>query len=253
MKSETTTRQEIREEIQPRVSELINLINDIIAEIELSRRQVLIIIDNLEKCDYEKALDLFYCHSTQLTQPICKIIYTFPISLRSSNKFTQIKMNFSEDIIYPNIKVHEKDGNVKETNGRTFMKQIVAKRVSTDLFTSEALEYIIDMSGGVIREFIRIIRDSAVRAIARRKTLIDKDIAVEVINGLKNSYQAQLSDEDYEVLLNIYETKDIKRDEKLVGLLHNLSVLEYKNGRSWCDVNPIVRSILEEKNLLPEK
>jgi hypothetical protein len=94
-------------------------------------------------------------------------------------------MNFSEDIIYPNIKVHEKDGNVKETNGRTFMKQIVAKRVSTDLFTSEALEYIIDMSGGVIREFIRIIRDSAVRAIARRKTLIDKDIAVEVINGLK--------------------------------------------------------------------
>ena len=34
MKSETTTRQEIREEIQPRVSELINLINDIIAEIE---------------------------------------------------------------------------------------------------------------------------------------------------------------------------------------------------------------------------
>jgi len=63
------------------------------------------------------------------------------------------------------------------------------------------------LSGSVIR----IIRDSAVRAIARRKTLIDKDIAVEVINGLKNSYQAQLSDEDYEVLLNIYETKDMKK------------------------------------------
>jgi hypothetical protein len=62
-----------------------------------------------------------------------------------------------------------------------------------------------------------------------------------------------MDSKDYEVLLNIYETKDIKRDEKLVGLLHNLSVLEYKNGRSWCDVNPIVRSILEEKNLLPEK
>jgi hypothetical protein len=254
MKSETTTRQEIREEIQPRVSELINLINDIIAEIERSGKQVLVIIDNLEKCDSEKSLNLFYCHSTQLTQPICKIIYTFPISLRSSDKFTQIKMNFSDDIMYPNIKVREKDGSItQETAGRTFMKQIVTKRVSLDLFTPDALEYIIDMSGGVIREFIRIIRDSAVCAIARRKALIDRDIAVEVINGLKNSYQAQLSDEDYEVLLNIYETKDIKRDERLVGLLHNLSVLEYRNGRSWCDVNPIVRSILEEKNLLPGK
>ncbi|MGE5458483.1 MAG: P-loop NTPase fold protein [Methanococcaceae archaeon] len=251
MKSETTTRKEIREEIQPRVSELINLINDIIVEIERSRRQVLVIIDNIEKCDSEKALDLFYYHSTQLTQPMCKIIYTFPISLRSSDKFTQIKMNFSDDIMYPNIKVHERDESItKETPGRAFMKQIVKKRVSIDLFTPEALDYIIDMSGGVIREFIRIIRDSAVRAIARRKALIDKDIAIEVINGLKNSYQAQLSDEDYDVLLEIYKTKDIKRDEKLVGLLHNLSVLEYKNGRSWCDVNPIVRSILEEKNLL---
>ncbi|MDY9925053.1 P-loop NTPase fold protein [Methanosarcina sp.] len=254
MKSETTTRQEIREEIQPRVSELINLINDIIAEIERSRKQVLVIIDNLEKCDSEKALNLFYCHSTQLTQPMCKIIYTFPISLRSSDKFTQIKMNFSDDIMYPNIKVREKDESItQEPTGRAFMKEIVTKRVSLDLFTPEALEYIIDMSGGVIREYIRIIRDSAVRAITRKKTLIDKDIVVEVINGLKNSYQAQLSDEDYEVLLKIYETKDIKRDEKLVGLLHNLSVLEYKNGRSWCDLNPIVRSILEEKNLLPKK
>lgn len=254
MKSETTTRQEIREEIQPRVSELINLINDIIAEIERSGRQVLVIIDNLEKCDSEKALNLFYCHSTQLTQPMCKIIYTFPISLRSSDKFTQIKMNFSDDIMYPNIKVHEKDESItQEAAGRAFMKQIVTKRVSLDLFTPEALEYIIDMSGGVIREYIRIIRDSAVRAITRRKNVIDKDIAVEVINGLKNAYQAQLSDEDYEVLLKIYETKDIKRDEKLVGLLHNLSVLEYKNGRNWCDLNPIVKSILEEKNLLPRK
>ena len=131
------------------------------------------------------------------------------------------------------------------------MREIVGKRVSLDLFTPEALDYIIDMSGGVIREFIRIIRDSAVRAIARKKVLIDKDISVEVINGLKNTYQAQLSEEDYIVLLRVNRTKDITRDEKLIGLLHNLSVLEYRNGRIWCDINPIVRSILEEKNLIP--
>jgi hypothetical protein len=251
MKSESTTREEIREEIKPRVSELITLINDLIAEIEKSGKQVLVIIDNLEKLDIEIASNLFYSHSTQLTQPMCKIIYTFPISLRSSNEFAQIKMNFSDNIIYPNIKVHEKDKNTAEPAGRAFMKEIVVKRVSLDLFTNEALEYIIDMSGGVIREFIRIVRDSAVRAIARKKSLIDKDIAIEVMDGLKNSYQAMLSDEDYKVLLDIYATKDLKKDEKLVGLLHNLSVLEYKNGRSWCDVNPIVKSILEEKNLIP--
>jgi GTPase SAR1 family protein len=253
MKSETSTRVEIREEMKPRVSELIGIINDSIAEIEKTGKQVLIVIDNLEKIDYHRALDLFYNHGTQLTQPLCRIIYTFPISLKSSDKFMQIRNNFSEVFIHPNVKIHERAGleHPYET-GRAFMEEIVSKRVSTDLFEGDALTYIIDMSGGVVREFVRIIRDSAVRAITRGKKTIDKSIVTEVVNGLKNIYQAQLSDSDYEVLMDVYSTKDIKRDEQLVGLLHNLSVLEYKNERSWCDVNPIVYALLKEKNLIPE-
>lgn len=251
MKSENTTRLEVRKEIEPRVSELVSIINDTISEIEKTGEQVLIIIDNLEKIDSDKALNLFYDHATQLTQPLCKIIYTFPISLKSSDNFMQIKINFSDVFIHPNIKIHEREGPKHPyPKGREFMKEIVSKRVSPDMFEPDALEYIIDMSGGVVREFIRIIRDSAVRAITRKKDLIDKDIAVEVVNGLKNIYQAQLSDEDYKVLIEVHQTKDIKRDEQLVGLLHNLSVLEYRNDRSWCDLNPIVRAILDEKNLL---
>ena len=251
MKSETTTRVETRKKIEPRVSELVNIINDTISEIEKTGEQVLIIIDNLEKIDSKKALHLFYHHGTQLTQPLCKIIYTFPISLKSSNDFMQIKINFSDVIIHPNIKINEREGvDHPYPKGREFMKEIVSKRVSLELFEPDALEYIIDMSGGVVREFIRIIRDSAVRAITKNRDIIDKDIAVEVVNGLKNIYQAQLSDEDYQVLQEVHQTKDIKKDEQLVGLLHNLSVLEYRNDRSWCDLNPIVRAILDEKNLL---
>jgi GTPase SAR1 family protein len=251
IKNESTTREEIRKQIEPRVSELISLINDTIAEIEKNDKQILVIIDNLEKIESDNALKLFYNHGTQLTQPMCKIIYTFPISLKSSSIFQQIKMNFSDVYVHPNIKIHEKEGSEHHyEKGRDFMKEIVSKRVSLELFEPDALEYILDMSGGVVREFIRIIRDSSIRALTRGKITIDKDIAIDVVNGLKNLYQAQLSDSDYEVLLEVYKTKDIKRDDKLVNLLHNLSVLEYKNGRSWCDLNPVVRSILDEKNML---
>jgi len=251
IKNESTTRVEIRKQIEPRVSELISLINDTIAEIEKNDKQILVIIDNLEKIESDNALKLFYNHGTQLTQPMCKIIYTFPISLKSSSVFPQIRMNFSDVYVHPNIKIHEKEGSEYHyEKGRDFMKEIVSKRVSQDLFEPDALEYILDMSGGVVREFIRIIRDSSIRALTRGKTTIDKDIAIDVVNGLKNLYQAQLSDSDYEVLLEVYKTKDIKRDDKLVNLLHNLSVLEYRNGRSWCDLNPVVRSILDEKNML---
>ncbi|MBC2698487.1 MAG: AAA family ATPase, partial [ANME-2 cluster archaeon] len=55
MKSETTTRVETRKKIEPRVSELVNIINDTISEIEKTGGQVLVIIDNLEKIDPTKA------------------------------------------------------------------------------------------------------------------------------------------------------------------------------------------------------
>lgn len=253
MKSENDTRTEIRKEISPRVSELISIINDTVIEIESTGKQVLVIIDNLEKLNPEKALNLFWNHGTQLSQPMCKIIYTFPISLKISDRFTQIRMNFSDDIMYPNIKIHEPNGSVnRESKERALMKEIVAKRVNSNLFEPEALEYIIDMSGGVLRDYIRIIRDSAVTALTRGKTVIDKAVAEEVVSDLKNTFQAQLSDEDYDVLLEVSRSKSIKRDQGLVGLLHNLSVLEYANGRNWCDLHPIVRTILEEKHLLQQ-
>ena len=111
MKSESQTRYEVREEIKPRVSELISIINDTVFEIEKTGKQVLIIIDNLEKTEYENAMSIFVEHGTQITQPMCKIIYTFPIALRSCDRYSQIRINFSADIMYPSIKIHDKEGN----------------------------------------------------------------------------------------------------------------------------------------------
>jgi Cdc6-like AAA superfamily ATPase len=68
MKSETITREEIRKEIEPRVSELIGLIDDTVAEIEKTGKQVL---SKLSKMDFwisshcpRSFAPLHYCKST---------------------------------------------------------------------------------------------------------------------------------------------------------------------------------------------
>ncbi len=251
MKNENQTRSEVRKEMTPRISELISLINDTVIEIEEKcKKQVLIIIDNLEKVEYEKAMDIFANHGTQITQPECKIIYTFPIALRSCDKYSQIRTNFSADIMYPSIKVHDKEGKMTEDvlKNRKFMKEIFKLRGDLKFIDQNALDHAIDMSGGVLREYIRIIRDSALNSIAFEKDLIDIKSVKDTVNDLKNSYMAQLSDEDYKVLEHISIDKKIKRDDDLVRLLHNLSVLEYANGDNWCDINPIVRLLMEEQS-----
>ena len=89
-------------DINPKVSELINIINDVITEIERTKgKQVLIVIDNLEKTDPVKAIEIFYKHGTQLVQPLGKIIYTFPIALKNDEKFSQIVINFDKVSMHP--------------------------------------------------------------------------------------------------------------------------------------------------------
>ncbi|WP_407282927.1 P-loop NTPase fold protein [Methanolobus sp. WCC1] len=250
MKSESQTRYEVREEIKPRVSELISIINDTVFEIEKTGKQVLIIIDNLEKTEYENAMSIFVEHGTQITQPMCKIIYTFPIALRSCDRYSQIRINFSADIMYPSIKIHDKQGNLTEEalKNRDFMKDIFERRGDLELIEGEALELAIDMSGGVLREYIRIIRDAALNAITFDKEKIDMDCVNDVIKDLKNTYRSQLSDEDYVILAETAKNRCIRRDGNLVRLLHNLSVLEYANDENWCDINPVVRLIMEENH-----
>ena len=250
IKTETTSRTEIRKKIEPKVSELVTIINDVVAEIERKTdQQVLIIVDNLEKTDTDKAIEIFYIHGTQLAQPLCKIIYTFPISLKNSEKFVQITQNFDKICMHPNIKIMHQDGSPYE-EGEKILEEIVSKRAPLELIDGDALEYIIKMSGGVVRELIRIIRDSSIRAITKGKNTIDKEIAIAVVNDMKNLYRGQISKDDYDTLAEIYNSKELKRDDNLVRLLHNLSVLEYRNNTDWCDVNPIVKSLLEDKGLI---
>lgn len=250
IKTETTSKTEIRKKIEPKVSELVTIINDVVAEIERKTdQQVLIIVDNLEKTDTDKAIEIFYIHGTQLAQPLCKIIYTFPIALKNSDKFVQIIQNFDKVCMHPNIKIMSLDGSPYE-NGEKILEEIVSKRAPLELIDDDALKYIIKMSGGVVRELIRIIRDSSIRAITKGKNTIDLEIAIAVVNDMKNLYRGQISKDDYDTLTEIYNSKELKRDDNLVRLLHNLSVLEYRNSTDWCDVNPIVKSLLIDKGLI---
>lgn len=248
IKNEETTRREIRKEIDPKITELIDIINDIITDIEKfykNKKHVLVIVDDLEKTDPEKAKKIFYEHSTQLTQPKCHIIYTIPIALHYSRESKPIDISFDGSYAHPNVGIFNKDGSKSEQDWNN-LKTIIEKRTSLDLFEPDALDHIIKESGGVIREMVRIIQDSATEGIIKGKNKIDLESVNAVIREMTNTYRKQLSEEDYDILKEIVNgKKDVRRDEKLVGLLHNLSVLEYRNEEVWCDVNPIIKQFLE--------
>jgi len=246
LKLEYTNRTKIRQKIEMRSSEIIELTNMIIAEVKLmSNKEVLVVIDDLDKLDLNIAEDIFYRRQITLTQPSCNIIYIMPLALHYSSNFGQINQAFTNSYVLPNIAIKHKDHS-PNIEGINLMKEFVAKRMSLDLIDEDALEHAITISGGLFREMVNIINTAADESISRDDEKIRLDDVKGAESEIRNEFRRMLRSKDYDALKKIHESCDIEDAETCSELMHNLSVLEYRNDENWYDVHPAIVPLLEK-------
>lgn len=244
IRAEAATRVTIRQNIEPRLSDLIEKINIIIADIQgKEKKSVLIIIDDLDKPSLEQAKKIFYDNYTAIAEPACFIVYTVPISIYFSPEFTAIR---ETRFFLPNIKLHFKnDREAKYEPGYELMKRFIFKRMKEELINPEALDLAIKMGAGVFREHARIMQIAADSAIERdRKEIIKEDVE-RAEREIRSDFKRILTSEDYNILNEVCRNNDIHGIEKIGHLLHNLSVLEYMNDETWCDIHPTLEKVLQ--------
>ena len=244
IRAEDTTRKMIREIIEPRLSDLIDKINHIIANIESNeKKKVLVLIDDLDKPRLEQAKEIFYNNQTAITQPICHIVYTVPISIFFTQEFAAIR---ESRFFLPNVKLHSRnDRNSKDKEGYGLMKQFIFNRMKAELIQPYALDLAITMGAGVFRETARIMQISADSAIENdRDQIIEEDVK-RAEREIRSDFRRILKTEDYTTLKEICKDNDIHGIEKIGRLLHNLSVLEYMNDETWCDIHPTLVELVE--------
>jgi hypothetical protein len=244
IRSEDTTRKTIKEIIEPRLSDLIDKINLIIANIESNeKKKVLVLIDDLDKPRLEQAKEIFYNSQTAITQPICHIVYTVPISIFFTQEFTAIR---ESKFFLPNVKLHSKnDRNSKDEEGYRLMRQFIFNRMKAELIQPDALDLAITMGAGVFRENARIMQIAADSAIENdRDQIIEEDVK-RAEREIRSDFKHILKTQDYATLTEICKDNDFHGIEKIGRLLHNLSVLEYMNDETWCDIHPTLVELVE--------
>jgi hypothetical protein len=245
IKAEAGTRDIFRKTIEPRLSELIDKINSIVADIEgKEKKSVLVLIDDLDKPSLDQAKEIFYKNYTAIAQPKCYIVYTVPISIFFTPESTSIRdYQFS----LPNVKLHPKnDRNSKHEPGYRVMENFVFKRMKKALIETDALDLVIKMGAGVFRETARIMQIATYGAMEHKRNKIIKDDVERAEREIRSDFKRILHTEDYDILKEIYTTNDIRGIEKIGHLLHNLSVLEYVNYENWCDVHPTLEALLKK-------
>jgi hypothetical protein len=251
-------------ETRQTLSELILNCNLLIAEIKnqlnkVDKKNILFIIEDLEKVDLDVAEEIFYNFSKQLTSISCCFIYTFPISLVFNPKYNIILNEFDENFVLPMIKVHDKKGK-DHRPGIDNINKIVKRRVHQGLIDPGLIKEFILLSGGCLRDLFRMLKLAASNACDRKKGKIEKPDFQYTLNKLKSDYyntisyneKTGMSAEDYyNILADCCKSED-KRPMDVKGLMdlkHNMCILGY-NEDNWFDVHPVVKEILKDKELI---
>lgn len=242
---ETATRQTIRSRLDHRLSELIDRVNAVCGEIERGGPPPLIVFEDLDKIDLAVGRDLFFEHATTLTAMACRIVYTFPISLRYDNRYKQHMGDYSWAFLLPNISVCNRSGQPNPA-ARRALREVITRRVQAAAFGKQALDEIVQLSGGLMRDLIRIVAASALKALTAKSQKISLQIVRSVAAGMANDYRFVLKPPDYPALQELHRTKRIVSTQEVQDLLENHSLLEYRNDDDWCDAHPAVLPLLSE-------
>lgn len=243
IRAEDTTRKTIRRKIEPRLSELIDKTNLIAADIEgKEKKKVLVLIDDLDKLGLDPAKKIFYDNYTAITQPACAIVYTVPISMFFAQEFTAIREN---RFFLPNVKLHfKKERDNPDKKGYALMESFIFRRMKEELIEQEALVHAIKMGAGVFRETARIMQIAADSALENDRNRIIKEDAERAEREIRSDFKRILKPKDYVTLKEICMNNEICGIENVGDLLHNLSVLEYMNDETWCDIHPTLEELL---------
>lgn len=267
-KTSQSLKKTLKDVVEPRLSDLIGHCNTLIREVrlrlkEIGKNDLLLIFEDLDKIPIDRAQDLFYNYTSQLTQLQVNIIYTFPVALYYNLKFNQIKPYFTQCYELPMIKVRNKDGAVNE-EGMRVMRNIIAARMDLNLFEdAKILEDMILISGGVLRDLFLLIGEAAANADVYERPRIGADDWNKAYLRLKRDYDNNIADNRindkqfypaenyYKVLADLAQNpqKQVEHSEEVMHLRQNLCILGY-NGENWYDVHPIVRDILSSRGKL---
>ncbi|MDB9519666.1 AAA family ATPase [Roseofilum reptotaenium CS-1145] len=261
VRTEPRQRQKIRERVEPHTETLIEALNAFIADGKKNlpeNTKLLVIADSLDRIvpifrdnGRSNHEEIFLDRNEQLKALNCHIVYTVPISFIYSRWSTELKVNYGIPQVLPSIMVRQKNDQLYN-KGLEILRNIIQLRVPLSLrdtlvpqvFESEeVLQDLCLMSGGYVRDLVQLIQ----AVITKTDTLPIQARAVQrAVDNLRDVYRRAVEENQWEILREVHQSKDIENDPIQRSLLFSRCLLEYgyfdDNGdkQTWYDVHPVL-------------
>jgi hypothetical protein len=245
-----------KQEVQPQVKDLAEALKALIEEVERKARNankwLILLVDGLDKCEDLKLIELNFLENPYLATVPCRAIYVGPMPLYYDVAFAPVRNRFHV-IELPNIMIHDRERKPFDKGYET-MRLIVHNRLKSlgyepeEVILPEALDLLIEKSGGVVRDLVFLVNEAALIADMAGEERIDKAIAGRAVADFRRKYEAALTPSYRKVLEEVARTKQRTeyKDEKGVNLCDVLImsnfILSYidEEGDIWFDVHSVL-------------
>lgn len=281
LKKDPTARQQVRSVLVNRTTNLLEELNILFEEVrqrlhdlvhpaqDESWADLVLIIDNLEKIRRiereDEGIDshrkLFVERSASLAGLRAHVIYTVPLALVRSTDGPVLKDRYGLVYVLPMIKISERDGVTRYEKGCQRLRDILRQRLDglgfEQAFEEDALEFMLQYSGGHVRSLMRFAQAAATYASAAP---ITRTVAIKAVGQTASTYSTSVPEAHWDKLATLDASTDQKipsDDTDFAVMIENLTVLEYRNGEQsaglfadrepWYAVNPVVKELQKFK------
>lgn len=232
-----------------------SLMQDLIAELardietNLSKkedhRELLVVIDDLDKVrDPERVRELFDVNFAALLQPPVHILSTVPRSGLSLPNAGSLRDNLYHLRAVQVLKrsTETDPGKAFDKVNLGFFERVLDLRVRPGLFEQPAWELAVLYSGGVIRDFFHLLRESCLWALHEGLETIPVDLMEDVVAEERRKWSYAIFPATREILKGIRQSHQIQPED--TWCLNASYALEIHNGDIWYEVNPLLWRLL---------
>jgi len=224
--------------------------------------RLLLVIEELDKLGLEDAHRIFVDDGRLLSEIGIRAIYTIPVFAFHSADAGAIRAYFDYEQRLPMIKVVTPEGT-SANQGRQAVRKIVRRRVDATVLPDDAMEVLIERTGGVLRDVFEAIQTAAPFRPVRQNGVLDKESIEEALRRMETTIGLQIAYPPgekgerkdpkplQEKLAAIAKKQAGKQriiaqpDPDLQLLLMSGALLEY-NGDGWLGVHPLARAYLQD-------
>lgn len=233
------------------ISDLIERFNNCLEKVERSaKRRVVFVVDDIDKVQDAGSINSTFIHASHIIGAInCPCIFTVPITYATSNFVRIAGLPYNGIHRVPAVDLFD-DKKARNKSAQEFMKRVFSLRMPYNPIPDELLERVLDHSGGVLIDAMRMLRGICKRTIMAPTLTVDDALVEEEFQLLVDDYQFVIDSRPlWQAVADMAKSqarKTLVADGLLPDLLYKMIFIEYRNKKAWFELHPAARRLYEQ-------